>query len=389
MSVFRCFKKPTAVSEGSVRAFHSNEMHLYFFLKSLLLSYPVGFSVTQLHKFLKMAVKYIYVYKRSAFPSPAVQCNYKHHSNRINDFFVLELLSYVDDHIFGVFWGKNKQMKKQACPVPLSWIVKNMSLSAMVWLTDVLKRFSDNSLGQSAKLGLGCTGTSYWYAEYIRNTYFKNNCFLSVCSGSSSANMGHYREVSRAGFAMPVHQVLADCWHVCFLLYDSCHDSRPAPCHLLPVAGLPRGHSVPLEHSCHGGLGPGTDPQHTAGRKGWTHRQLDFHRRTQDVCLFLASRDHCRLSVSVGVLTTFPLLFLSGVHLLSLRSGSRWVRVLGSLCWAVGAESLRHLDDGNCLPPARPHHHHLSGNSSCTGWTLHCPQRVLTIGLHAQSNIIQ
>lgn len=99
------------------------------------------------------------------------------------------------------------------------------------------------------------------------NTYFKNNDFLSVCSGSSSANMGHYREVSRAGFSMPVHQVYADCWHVCFLLYDSCHDSRPAPCHLLPVAGLPRGHSVPLEHSCHGGLGPGAAPQHTAGRK--------------------------------------------------------------------------------------------------------------------------
>lgn len=165
MSVFRCFKKPTAVSEGSVRAFHSNELYLYFFLKSLLLSYPVGFSVTQLHKFLKMAVKY--VYKRSAFPSPAVQCNYKHHSNRINDFFVLELLSYVDDHIFGVFWGKNKQKKKQACPVPLSWIVKNMSLSAMVWLTDVLKQFSDNS-----KLGLGCTGTSCWHAEYIGKHLF-------------------------------------------------------------------------------------------------------------------------------------------------------------------------------------------------------------------------
>lgn len=158
-------------------------------------------------------------------------------------------------------------MKKQACPVPLSWIVKNMSLSAMVWLTDVLKQFSDNSLGVLNWV---------WAAQallvdtlnILGNTYFKNNYFLSVCSGSSSANMGHYREVSRAGFAMPVHQVLADCWHVCFLLYDSCHDSRPAPCHLLPVAGLPRGHSVPLEHSCHGGLGPGTDPQHTAGRKG-------------------------------------------------------------------------------------------------------------------------
>lgn len=170
MSVFRCFKKPTAASEGSVRTFHTNELSLYFFLKSLLLSYPVGFSVTQLHKFLKMAVKYIYiyVYKRSAFPSPAVQCNYKHHSNRSKWFFVLELLSYVDDHIFGVFWAKNKQ----ACPVPLSWIVKNMSLSAMVWLTDVLKQFSDNSLGQSAKLGLGCTGTSCWYAEYIRKHLF-------------------------------------------------------------------------------------------------------------------------------------------------------------------------------------------------------------------------
>lgn len=115
---------------------------------------------------------YIYIYIRSAFPSPAVQCNYKHHSNRSKWFFVLELLSFVDDHIFGVFWGKNKQMKKQACPVPLSWVVKNMSLSAMVWLTDVLKQFSDNSLGQSAKLGLGCTGTSCWHAEYIGKHLF-------------------------------------------------------------------------------------------------------------------------------------------------------------------------------------------------------------------------
>lgn len=68
-----------------------------------------------------------------------------------------------------------------------------------------------------------------------------------------------------------------------------------------------------------------------------------------------------------------PLLGLSGVHLLSLRSRSRGVRVLGSLCWAVGAEGLRHLDDGGRLPLACYHHHHLPGKDG-PGLSLHSSQ---------------
>lgn len=95
--------------------------------------------------------------------------------------------------------------------------------------------------------------------------------------------------------------------------------------------------------------------------------------------------------MSVGVLTALLLFGLSGVHLLSLRSGSWRVRVLGSLCRAVGAESLRHLDDCCCLPPARPHHYHLSGNTGCTGWILNlCTiHKDHSPGLHAVGNIIQ
>lgn len=79
--------------------------------------------------------------------------------------------------------------------------------------------------------------------------------------------MGHHREVSWAWPALPICQVLADCGDVCFLLHDSCYDSRPAPCHLLPVAGLSRGSGVPLEHPGHGGMGPGAGPQPTAGKR--------------------------------------------------------------------------------------------------------------------------
>lgn len=121
--------------------------------------------------------------------------------------------------------------------------------------------------------------------------------------------MGHHREVSRARLSLPVRQVLADCGHVCLLLHDSCHDSRPSPGHLLPVAGLPWGNNVPLEHPCHGGLGLGASPQHTAGREGWTHKNTwwnrkwelsghshpDFYSRTHDVGLFLAGWGHCSL----------------------------------------------------------------------------------------------
>lgn len=82
--------------------------------------------------------------------------------------------------------------------------------------------------------------------------------------------MGHHGEVSRARPALQIRQVLADCWHVCFLLHDSCHDSGPAPCHLLPAAGLPRGSGVPLEHPCHGGLGLGAGPQRATGKGGQT-----------------------------------------------------------------------------------------------------------------------
>lgn len=71
--------------------------------------------------------------------------------------------------------------------------------------------------------------------------------------------------------------------------------------------------------------------------------------------------------MSVGVLPDHLLLLgLSGVHLLSLRSGSWGVRVLGPLRRAVGAEGLRHLDDRGSLPLACPHHYHLSG-TGCTG----------------------
>lgn len=50
--------------------------------------------------------------------------------------------------------------------------------------------------------------------------------------------------------------------------------------------------------------------------------------------------------------------------------------MLGSLCRAMGAEGLRHLDDRGSLPPACPHHYHLSGNTGFAGWTLHSPQGV-------------
>lgn len=157
-----------------------------------------------------------------------------------------------------------------------------------------------------------------------RNYFYINTykySFFNLCSGTSPAYMGHHREVSGPWLALPVHQVLADCGHVCLLLHDSCHDSRPAPCHLLPIAGLPWGSNVPLEHPCHGGLGLGSSPQHTAGREGWTHANNtshtlthththentwwnrkwelswcshpDFYSRTQDVGLFLAQWGHC------------------------------------------------------------------------------------------------
>lgn len=125
--------------------------------------------------------------------------------------------------------------------------------------------------------------------------------------------MGHHRELSGAWFSVPVRQVLADCWDVCFLLHDSCNDGRPAPGHLLPVESLPWGSNVPLEHPCHGGLGLGACPQHTTGRNThpnktvgkhnntWWNRKWelsgcshsDLYWRTQDVSLSLARRGHC------------------------------------------------------------------------------------------------
>lgn len=90
--------------------------------------------------------------------------------------------------------------------------------------------------------------------------------------------MGHHRAISWTWPALQIHQVLADCGHVCFLLHDSCYDSRPAPCHLLPVAGLPWGSSVPLEHPCHGGMGLGTGPQPATGKgRVNTYTTLDKH----------------------------------------------------------------------------------------------------------------
>lgn len=83
--------------------------------------------------------------------------------------------------------------------------------------------------------------------------------------------MGHHGEISWARPALQIRQVLADCGHVCFLLHDSCYDSRPAPCHLLPVAGLPRGSGVPLEHPCYSGMGLGAGPQPATGKGRRTH----------------------------------------------------------------------------------------------------------------------
>lgn len=99
---------------------------------------------------------------------------------------------------------------------------------------------------------------------------------------------------------------------------------------------------------------------------------------SQDVGLFLARWGHCTSisgwgnwqSCLCGSCGHLPLLDLSGVHLLSLWSRSWSARVLGSLCWTVGAEGLRHLDDRGSLPVACSHNHHLSGNIRNTGWTL-------------------
>lgn len=117
--------------------------------------------------------------------------------------------------------------------------------------------------------------------------------------------MGHNGAFSGAGLPLPIRQVFTNCGDVCLVLYDSRHDGGPAPCHLLPLAGLPCWGDVPLEHPGHGGLGPGTSAQLTSGREGWTSTQLTktthgeiglksvftplfLQGAAQDVALFLA-----------------------------------------------------------------------------------------------------
>lgn len=50
-----------------------------------------------------------------------------------------------------------------------------------------------------------------------------------------------------------------------------------------------------------------------------------------------------------------------GFHLLSVRSESRRLRMLGQLRRVLGPQSLCDLDDPGCLHPPGPHHHHLPG----------------------------
>lgn len=99
-------------------------------------------------------------------------------------------------------------------------------------------------------------------------THFDSIYLFSLCSGSSPVDMGHYGTFSGAGLSLPIRQVFTNCGDVRLVLYDSRHDGGPAPCHLLPLAGLPCRGNVPLEHPSHGGLGAGTSAQHTSGREG-------------------------------------------------------------------------------------------------------------------------
>lgn len=47
--------------------------------------------------------------------------------------------------------------------------------------------------------------------------------------------------------------------------------------------------------------------------------------------------------------------------------------MLGTLHRAVGAQSLRHLDDHGCVPAACPHHYHLPGDAGRAAPALHYP----------------